>query len=233
MLDNIAYLQVNTFGDMSVMEDFDKYLPELRKAKGVIFDIRQNGGGSSEVGAQMLKYFTDDKVLTGSVWQTRDNQAAFRAWGKFYNDRSPDSLSEFEKKAVSVYRGSYWFQGDTMRFENDVQGEKIKTPLVILIGDNTASAAEDFLIMVSGLKNKPLTIGQPTYGSTGQPLMFDMPGGGYARVCTKKDTYPDGKEFVGYGIQPDVVVERNVKEIINGEDLTLQVALREIKKKIN
>jgi hypothetical protein len=30
--------------------------------------------------------------------------------------------------------------------------------------------------------------------------------GGGARVCSKRNTYPDGRESVGIGIQPDVVV---------------------------
>jgi hypothetical protein len=34
-----------------------------------------------------------------------------------------------------------------------------------------------------------------------------LPGGGGARVCSKRDTYPDGGEFAGIGIQPDVVVD--------------------------
>jgi hypothetical protein len=34
--------------------------------------------------------------------------------------------------------------------------------------------------------------------------------GGSARICTKKDTYPNGKEFVGYGIKPDIEVKRTL-----------------------
>ena len=72
-------------------------------------------------------------------------------------------------------------------------------PTVILIGYNTASAAEDFLIYTENQKHM-IKIGEPTFGSTGQPMPYDLPDGGSARVCTKKDTYPSGKEFVGFGI---------------------------------
>ena len=231
-INDIGYFQANTFGDANVIEDFITIVPELRKCKGVILDLRQNGGGNSDIGAEILKFFTEERILNGSAWQTRDNLSSFRAWGKFSNNKNFDSLSDFEKKAVLVYRGNYWYKGDTSQVENDVKEEKIKTPLIVLIGNNTASAAEDFLIMLSGLKKRAITIGQPTFGSTGQPLVFDLPGGGSARVCTKKDTYPDGKEFVGYGVIPDILVERNIKEIIAGEDATLQVALKEIQKQV-
>lgn len=102
-----------------------------------------------------------------------------------------------------------------------------------MIGNNTASAAEDFLIILSNLKGRAKTIGQTTFGSTGQPLMFQLPGGGTARICAKKDTYPDGKEFVGYGIQPDISVEENIQDIIAGKDRTLDVALKNLEKKLS
>jgi len=72
-------------------------------------------------------------------------------------------------------------------------------------------------------------IGEPTAGSTGQPLFFDLPGGGRARVCTKRDSYPDGKEFVGVGVQPDMVARQSIAELRAGRDAVLQAALRELK----
>jgi C-terminal processing protease CtpA/Prc len=68
-------------------------------------------------------------------------------------------------------------------------------------------------------------IGEPTGGSTGQPLIFDLPGGGYARVCSKHDRYPDGKEFVGVGVQPNVVVHPNIADFRAGRDTVLLAAL--------
>jgi len=45
-------------------------------------------------------------------------------------------------------------------------------------------------------------IGEATDGRTAEPLAFDLPGGGSTRVCAKRDTYPDGREFVGKRIKP-------------------------------
>lgn len=41
-----------------------------------------------------------------------------------------------------------------------------------------------------------IKIGEPTFGSTGQPYHFEMPGGGFARVCTKEDTFANGRGLV-------------------------------------
>ena len=59
-------------------------------------------------------------------------------------------------------------------------------------------------------------------------IFFELPGGGSARICTKKDTYPDGREFVGYGIQPDVLVKKDLEDFINNEDPVLEEALKHL-----
>jgi C-terminal processing protease CtpA/Prc len=78
--------------------------------------------------------------------------------------------------------------------------------------------------MLDGLENVTL-VGEPTTGSTGMPLSIALPGGGSARIVTKHDTYPDGREFLGVGIQPDVFVEPTVADLMAGRDGMLEEAL--------
>ena len=44
-------------------------------------------------------------------------------------------------------------------------------------------------------------------------------------LCTKKDTYPDGKEFVGVGIQPDIPVSKGLSDYIENKDPVLETAI--------
>ena len=74
-------------------------------------------------------------------------------------------------------------------------------------------------------------MGENSFGSTGQPFIFDLPGGGSARVCTKKDTYPDGREFVGYGVKPDIEVKSTLNDYIQKKDPVLDRALLYLKQK--
>ncbi len=54
--------------------------------------------------------------------------------------------------------------------------------------------------------NRGKIIGQPTGGSTGNPINVTLVDGIIsAGICTKKDIGPDGTEFVGVGIFPDIV----------------------------
>jgi len=219
----IVKIDLNTFGDTIVVTKFKEVLPQLYKSKGIIIDLRKNGGGNSGIGAQILAYFTDQKRLIGSLWQTREHKAAYKAWGTGMVLK--ENFNEWEQEAYETANGIHWYKGDTMTFNNSVTDKKLTVPLVVLLGNGTASAAEDFLVMLDGLEGRATTIGQKSFGSTGQPMSFQLPGGAGARICTKKDTYPDGREFVGYGMKPDILVPLTVEEMIGAQDNALAKAI--------
>ena len=144
-------------------------------------------------------------------------------------EANAEDLERLER-AIRTYRGTFWYESGPETIQPD-EGEKIQVPVVVLIGSNTGSAAEDFLIAMDSIKRGTF-VGEKTYGSTGQPLIFDLPGGGSARVCSKRDTYPDGREFVGYGVTPHVTVEPTVEDILADRDITLEKGLEVLKEKI-
>ena len=74
-----------------------------------------------------------------------------------------------------------------------------------MIGPETFSAAADFLVLLHS-SNRATLVGSKTGGSTGQPLRFDFGFGVNGRICTKRNTYPDGREFVSVGIIPDIEI---------------------------
>ena len=51
-------------------------------------------------------------------------------------------------------------------------------------------------------------------GILANPIGFDIPGG-WLQICTKKDTYPDGTEFVGVGILPDIEIQETVSSFLS------------------
>jgi C-terminal processing protease CtpA/Prc len=61
--------------------------------------------------------------------------------------------------------------------------------------------------------------------------MFNLPGGALVLVCAKKDFFPDGKEFIGFGITPDIEVETSVKDIIENRDAAIDIAIKNLSKK--
>ena len=59
----------------------------------------------------------------------------------------------------------------------------------------------------------------------GRGALFDLPGGGTGRVCSKRDSYPDGRSFVGAGIHPQLRVSPRVADLQAGRDTVLEAAL--------
>ena len=108
------------------------------------------------------------------------------------------------------------------------KGPSFKGRVVVLTGPSTYSAAEDFVAAFKNM-NRGKLIGQPTGGSTGQPLMFQLPFGGMGFVCSKKDLMPDGSHFVGFGIKPDIKVNPSLKNFQAGKDEVLEAAIVHLK----
>lgn len=225
---DIAYVALNSFGNPKIDTLFIQQLPELYKAKKLIIDLRNNGGGSTSIGFKIMQYLTNDSLLYGSRNTTRQLSSAFKAWGSYLSPKDTVN-SEWNKKALLTFQDNYFYNFDYAPEKVTIREKRIVIPTVILIGHNTASAAEDFLIYAD--KQKHMTkIGQHSFGSTGQPYQFDLPGGATARVCTKKDTYPDGREFVGYGVKPDIEVVPDLNDYIQKKDPALNKALDYLKK---
>ncbi|MDP2883982.1 MAG: S41 family peptidase [Ignavibacteria bacterium] len=190
---NIAYLALNSFQRDTIVTLFKTRFEEILKADGLIIDLRTNGGGSGNIGFDILAH------LTNHPFQFSKN--AERA--------EPDNLS------WKRYAPGTW---------NPAEGKTFSKPVVVLISSLTFSAAEDFVVAFDAMKRGKL-IGESTGGSTGEPFQFKLPGGLSGRVCMKRVTYPDGKEFVGVGIQPHIVVTAKVADIREGRDPVLEKAI--------
>jgi C-terminal processing protease CtpA/Prc len=194
----IGYLQVNQFESNSINKQVDSlFKNEIIKTKGLIIDVRENDGGSSGIGYHIIAKLTDKPFKTSASKVVRYESRPGNEPG--WNQNPPDSWGP-----------------DGKIFYNK--------PVIVLIGPETFSAAEDFTVAFDYLKRGKL-VGLPTGGSTGQPILFDLPGGGSARVCSKRDTYPDGKEFVGTGIMPDITVNKTIKDLLNGKDAAKDKAI--------
>lgn len=217
--DNMAYVKISTFENSSVVKDFESKLPELKKAKGIVLDIRNNGGGSSKNSKNIAKYFIKGDTIYGAKNYSRKIIPTERALGSFLTPK--DTLtgkSEWglsKEETTDLYKAYVGSKFHEFEYKPQVVDpvEKLNVPAVVLTSVLTASAAEDFLIYLYGQKNI-VRVGGYSNGSTGQPVQIELPGGGSAMICTKKVTLPDGEEFIGVGIKPDILIERNLNDTL-------------------
>lgn len=202
---NIAYVALNTFNNSKAADGFLAAFDQIAKSQALIIDVRNNGGGNSGEGYRVLSTLTDKTYVPGK-WGTRDYRPTYRAWQMANPDHE---------------------ELDTPRAPDTAH--QYSKPVVVLTSARTYSAAEDFALAFDIMQRGQI-IGEVTGGSTGQPLFFDLPGGGHARICTRSVTYPDGRVWIGKGIAPNVAVAPTVADIRKGRDTVLEAALAALRK---
>jgi carboxyl-terminal processing protease len=201
---NIAYVALNDFSVNDVVRQWNEAYPQIAAAAAIVLDLRSNGGGSTNIGYEVIRSIVD-RPFAGSRQVMRRYNPTDRARGTLM-DRTDLPASDVQP----------------------LEGPRYKGPVVVLSGPATYSAAEDFLVAWKN-SGRGKIVGEPTGGSTGQPLSFQLPGGGNARVCTKRDTFPDGAEWVGKGIAPDILARPTMADIRASRDAALERALQFLK----
>ncbi len=190
--DNIGYLKINRFWGDRFKSEFDSLYREITKTSKLIIDISDNGGGNSGYSNYVISHLIEEPVLS-SRWKTLMYMPAYASWG--WNTQWQDNSGSMIKPVR-----------ESLRFTK---------PIVVLISEKTYSAAEDFASLFLNTKRGVL-VGRPTAGTTGNPIGFELPGEGWLQICSKRDYLANGKEFVGYGIEPN----HTVKKTKDKEELT-------------
>lgn len=195
--DGIAVLTIDEFEDTEGAKVLLANLAKVNASKGLVIDLRANGGGSTPVDLlQMLA----SGAIRGPLMRTRSYAAADRARGVLpgWKDAPPFEVPADPSHHVSV-------------------------PVAVLTSARTFSAAEDFVAAFNAM-HRGITVGETTAGSTGQPLFFPLPGGGSARVCTRDDRASDGTVFEGIGLRPTLPVSPTIEGIRHHTDAALERA---------
>jgi len=200
--DAIAVITSTQFENNAAADLLGAHIQEVLKAKGLILDLRDNSGGSSHCGLNLLSWLSGSP-LPSMICAYRENDVMDRARMRGSAPmvfRTLDS-EEYHVKHDAIFNG----------------------PVAMLIDARTFSAAED-TAAVFRLMGRGVIVGAASGGGTGQPWLFDLPGGGSARICVKRDSYPDGTTFVGTGIIPDIEVPVTIADVRNGNDAALERA---------
>lgn len=207
---NIGYLCIKDFMSSDIQKEFDKLYPQLLKTSALIIDIRNNPGGNSNNADYILRHLSNDSIKTDS-WRSPMYIPAYASWSM----KQP------------------WYESEA-EYMSPVKGKvNYDKPIVVLINRGTFSAAEDFCSVFICMKRGKL-IGTLTGGSTGNGVRVDLiPGHSYANICSKHDVMPDGTEFVGIGIHPDIEVKETYNSYFKeNEDAAIKEALQYLRSMI-
>jgi carboxyl-terminal processing protease len=209
--DGAIWIRINSFADDDVPERFARALGEAAREgprhRGLIVDLRETTWtpGGREHGYAILGRLIDKPFLT-SRWRTPQYRPAYRGAD------SPDSSGA-------------WLQApsDTIWPSSRRERPAYTGPVAVLVSARTAGPAEDFLVAFRAGHRGPL-IGEASAGSTGQTTTVPLPANWQLRLTVTRDAFPDGREFMRTGIEPDIRVDVHVDDVLAGRDAVLERA---------
>jgi C-terminal processing protease CtpA/Prc len=209
LADGVGYLRIVAFDGYSetgrVEDDraeLDKALHEIfandrvTKLKGLIIDLRVNGGGSDELALHLAGHLTS---------------VAYPAYAKQARNDVGDPTRFTPAQVVNVQPSS----------DSTFTG-----PIVLLTASLTISAAETFTQATVNRQPSPIRIGENTQGVFSDVLQRHLPGCTVAFGLPNEDfVTEDGVSFDRIGIPPDVRIPTFTEtELAEGSDTAMDRA---------
>jgi len=132
---NVAYVYLASFAEGNWVQDFDRVLNDLKNTKGMIFDVRNNGGGNGLTGEFIVRRFLSDS-LSYSLYNPDGSV-------KGTDHLSPDGPVRYSKPVVVLINGASFSMAEMFP-------ELMKQiPTVTTLGDTTGGgggSTEVFLL---------------------------------------------------------------------------------------
>ncbi|MBS1208237.1 MAG: hypothetical protein H6R19_635 [Proteobacteria bacterium] len=193
----LGYLRLSAF-DESIRRDTLKALEGLRDTRGIILDLRDNGGGSTFFARAFAEQFVTGKHEIARV-TTRSG------------------------KPVTLLFGML----DLIKPEFSLEGpaKPLTQPLVILMSQNSASAAELTATALQSVGRAHI-IGDRSCGCLLGFLGYaKVPGGGALAFSEIGFEFKDGRRIEGTGLTPDETVRPGLADLASGRDPQFEAAV--------
>ena len=246
---NVGYLRsAKMDSDRSFLEGLRKAMVELRGTKGLILDVRGNGGGSRLALRTLFPYFmgADDKPHVANVATYRltpDDPVdfadgylqdrflypkTFRGWNA--EDQAAIAAATRRFKPKWTPKGGDFSALHYMLLRRPKGGAVFHydKPVVVLIDSGCFSATDIFVGAFHGWRNVTL-MGTETGGGSGrsQTTMLDH-SELEVRLSTMVSYRPDGSLYDGVGIAPDVRAAPTLADLLGRTDSVLDKARRRL-----
>ena len=243
---DIGYLRIEQMDDRLV-DRINGCMDEFRDTKGLIVDVRGNGGGTRLPLIVLAGYLTgpDEKPWVGNVGRYRtsdrfgrdhlDARYMYRAddsrWSSDQRDVIQDLAEDFEPEWDRAEGFSEWHYLVLGRTGSDEEFFYDK-PVVILSDANCFSATDIFLGAFSGRPRITL-MGSPSGGGSARSQRFQLPNSGIEIRCASMASFrPDGRLYDGRGIEVDVEIGNEPEfHLKDGQDKVVRSAIKHIRSK--
>ena len=216
----LGYLRVDAFDDDGAALA-DQGMETLKNTAGLVIDLRGNQGGNASA-MRLASYFTGEAgpglTLLGRDYLQRlgrtptpaDVGRAPRA------DRIYTTAQVGEALKANGGAAALWTE--------DLGSKRYDKPVVVLIGPETASAAEGFA-WVMKLRSKAKLVGRRSQAALLSADRLEFAPGWHVRVPTAGVWAPDGQDYGDRAIDPHVSVQLDSAALCEGRDPALERAL--------
>lgn len=237
---NSALLSIGTFVTFKMKLDWKKFLADSfgemnrQNIPNLIIDIRGNAGGTTEVAGEIISYLTTEPIdvmmekRLVSYEKIPDELAQYLStWDESFKDRT-GTVEKYSERLFLLKDGS----GNDEKIypkENSYHG---KTYVLT----NASNSSATFILAKILKKNGLATlVGQTTGGNQrgingGQLMFLELPNSGIEVDIPLIGYFPDGN-FPDAGLEPDVLIEKDYKDIANEVDTELLYVLEMLKSK--
>ena len=185
-----AWVRLSQFQDNSV-DDFARRVDELYKQdpnlKGLVLDLRNNGGGLLDGAIAISAAFLPREVVVVSTnGQVPDSKAIYRATPENYLRRSAADPLRRLPEAVK------------------------KVPLVVLVNEGSASASE---IVAGALQDhkRATVMGAQTFGKGSVQTVRPLSAETALKITTARYYTPSGRSIQAKGIVPDLWIDETAE----------------------
>lgn len=149
----------------------------------------------------LAKLEKENQPLKGLVLDLRNNPGGLL-------DQAVKVSDEFLRDGLIVYTGGR-LKSQDMRFEAHVNTRPHPYPVVVLVNEGSASAAE---IVAGALQDhkRAVVVGVKTFGKGSVQTVMPLRNGAALRLTTAIYYTPNGRSIQAKGIEPDIVVQREL-----------------------
>jgi len=148
---------------------------------------------------EIAKLEKENKPLKGLILDLRNNPGGLL-------DQAVKVSDEFLNEGLIVYTGGR-LKSQDMRFEAHMNTRPHSYPIVVMVNEGSASAAE---IVAGALQDhkRAVVVGVKTFGKGSVQTVMPLRNGAALRLTTAIYYTPSGRSIQAKGIDPDIVVEK-------------------------
>lgn len=209
----VAYIDLHACNE-AFQNTFETKYPQIMKCNRLIIDLSNNRGGNSKYTDAVLGYLIGHDTLKNPITLCRYNNSWWRSYNMFVSN------SEKEKHITLQTHGQYYLNHTFQCFNNSfktklseismqenyiAKAKRFQGEIYVIIGKNTVSAAEHFVIRLSQ-NTRVKFLGEKTAGANAQPLYIQLPSGIRCMINTAK-VYDFDNNDVSQGFIPDSEID--------------------------